>query len=124
MKWVYLISGGILGTMGRYLLSGAVQRWFGSDRFPLGTFAVNILGCLVIGILAGVAERRGALTPDFRLFWMTGFLGAFTTFSAFIYESSFLLNHHQVGLAALNLVGSLAAGLAAFWIGLRLAAIW
>jgi CrcB protein len=86
--------------------------------------AVNVLGCLVIGFLATLAERRGFLTPEFRLFWMTGLLGAFTTFSALIYESGQLIHQGQSNLAALNVFGSLAAGFLAYLAGSWLAALF
>ena len=122
MKWAYLISGGVLGTLGRYVLVDAVHRWFG-HRFPYGTLAVNVLGCLCIGFLASLAEWKTLLTPEFRLFWMVGLLGAFTTFSSLIYESGQLFHSGQANLVALNLFGSLALGLAAWWVGARLAGL-
>ena len=122
MPWIYLIVGGIAGTVGRYLLSGAVYRWAGSS-FPFGTLVVNLSGCLIIGFLATLAERKMLLTAEFRLFWMIGFLGAFTTFSTLIYESWRLLQDGQWWLAGANLLGSLVLGLGALWLGSLAASI-
>lgn len=115
-SWIMLLAGGLCGTAGRYLLGSAVHRAMGSG-FPYGTLAVNLLGCAAIGFIASLAEQKSILTPEARLFWMTGLLGAFTTFSALIYESWLLIRNGQVGLAGLNLFGSLALGLLALWLG-------
>ena len=120
--WTMLIAGGLLGTLARYLLSGAVYRWLGAG-FPYGTLVVNLTGCFVIGALSTVANRRAMLTPEVRLFCMVGFLGAFTTFSSLIYESARLLQDSQFALAAVNLLGSVLLGLAAFWLGMVLASV-
>ena len=89
-KWIVLAVGGVVGTIARYALAGAVYRWAGTG-FPYGTLAVNALGCAVIGFLGTLADEKFLLTPDARLFWMVGLLGAFTTFSTLIYESWRLL---------------------------------
>ncbi len=115
-KWLMLLLGGVCGTAGRYALAGTVYRWLGTD-FPYGTLAVNALGCLVIGALSTLAEQKLWLTPDAQLFWMVGLLGAFTTFSTLIYESWRLMQDGEMLLAGLNLLGSLAVGLLALWVG-------
>lgn len=116
LKWIVLVAGGICGTLGRYLLAGAVYRWFGT-AFPYGTLAVNALGCLVIGFLSTLTEQKFLLKPETRLFWMVGLLGAFTTFSTFIYESWRLMQDGEFVLAGVNLLGSVLLGLVALWIG-------
>ncbi len=115
-KWLLLMAGGICGTLGRYALSGAVYRWLGGG-FPYGTLVVNTLGRLVIGFLGTIADKKFLVGPEFRLFWMIGLLGAFTTFSSLIYESWRLIQDGQMMLASTNLFGSLFLGLAAFWVG-------
>lgn len=115
-KWTMLLTGGLCGTAGRYLLAGAVYRWFGTG-FPYGTLAVNTLGCLVIGFLGTFAEQKFLLAPEARMFWMVGLLGAFTTFSTLIHESWHLLQDGEVLLAGVNLLGSLTLGLLALWLG-------
>ena len=115
-KWLMLLAGGICGTAGRYLLSGFVYQWYGL-KFPYGTLAVNGLGCLIIGFIATLADQKLLLSPEARMFWIVGLLGAFTTFSALIYESWQLWQHGDFLLAIVNLQGSLILGLGAFWIG-------
>lgn len=121
-KWLMLLVGGLFGTAGRYVLAGAVYRWLGTS-FPYGTLAVNTLGCLVIGFLGALAEQKFLLTPGARLFWMVGLLGAFTTFSTLIYESWRLIQDGETLLAGANLLGSLALGLLALWVGHLMASL-
>ena len=121
-KWLMLLVGGLFGTAGRYVLAGAVYRWLGTS-FPYGTLAVNTLGCLVIGFLGALAEQKFLLTPEARLFWMVGLLGAFTTFSTLIYESWRLIQDGEMLLAGANLLGSLALGLLALWVGHLIASL-
>ena len=121
-KWLMLLIGGLCGTAGRYVLAGVVYRWFGTS-FPYGTLAVNTVGCLAIGFLGTAAERKFLLTPETRIFWMVGLLGAFTTFSTLIYESWQLIQDGELLLASANLLGSLALGLLALWLGHVLASI-
>jgi len=117
-----LLVGGLFGTAGRYLLAGVLYRWLGTG-FPYGTLAVNALGCLVIGFLGTLAEQKFLLKPETRLFWMVGLLGAFTTFSTFIYESWRLVEDGQFLLAAANLAGSIVLGLMALWLGHLIASV-
>lgn len=115
-KWFLLLAGGACGTVGRYMLTGLVYRLLGSS-FPYGTLAVNTLGCLAIGFLGALSEQKMILQPDMRLFLMVGILGAFTTFSALMYESWKLMQVGSFLLACLNMMGSLLLGLVALWIG-------
>src|SRR6185295_14196794 len=108
--------GGAIGSVARYLLSTFVLRATGS-LFPVGTFAVNAVGCFVFGVIAGAAEQRVALQPQMRLFALVGVLGGFTTFSSYAFESMQLLRDGQVAAAAVNIVGQVVAGLAGIWIG-------
>jgi CrcB protein len=112
-------GGGFLGSVARYYLSGAVLHATGAARFPWGTLAVNTLGCLVIGVLAGLAEHLHLFTPAVRLLLFTGFLGGFTTYSAFAYETHFLVREQLWFAAAVNLTLHIALGLAAVWLGHR-----
>ncbi len=116
LKNILLVGiGGFAGSVGRYLLSQFVElRVFTS--FPLGTFAVNIIGCFIIGLLYGLTIR-GAASPEIRFLLATGFCGGFTTFSTFSLESMALLQDGQLWFAFLYMAGSLLAGLAAVWIG-------
>lgn len=112
--------GGFFGAAGRYGLSTLTQRWAGSPYLPVGTLVVNVLGCLVIGLLAGVGESRGPFTPHMRILLLTGVLGGFTTFSAFGFETVELFRLGQVGAGLLNVAIQLTLGLGAVWGGLAL----
>ena len=80
-------SGGFIGAVFRYAMSGVVQRHAGLSTFPFGTLAVNMLGCFLIGAAVGLADSRQLFGPEFRLFALIGLLGGFTTYSTFGYES-------------------------------------
>lgn len=113
--------GGGIGAISRYLLGAALHSLAGYPRFPVGTLGVNLLGCLLIGVLAAAGEERTWFTPDIRLLLITGLLGGFTTFSAFGLETLTLLRSHSWLAATLNLLISVPGGLAAVWLGWRLA---
>ena len=114
MKHLLLVGlGGGLGAIARYKLGGWVLHQTMSWRFPAGTFVVNVLGCLVTGLLAAYVERRDLLGPETRLLLFTGVLGGFTTFSAFGLETAYLLRRGEAGVAAAYVVGSVAVGLTA-----------
>ena len=124
MKGLLLVAlGGALGSVARYTLSGWILHHTIDWKFPAGTFAVNVIGCLVAGVLAGLAEKHGLLSPDARLLLFTGVLGGFTTFSAFGLETMFLLKRGDIMVAGLNIVLSVLVGLLALWFGLGLASI-
>ena len=113
-------AGGFIGSIARYLLGGWVQRVLDNPWLPWGTFAINVLGCLIIGVLAGLSDTRQAITPEARLFLMIGILGGFTTFSSFGLETFRLLQDGQWAAAAANAVGSVLVGLVAVWFGYTL----
>lgn len=111
--------GGGLGSMARYLC----QRWIsipGAAGFPWGTFAVNISGCLLIGIFWGMSFRSFETNESWKLFLMTGLCGGFTTFSAFTLEGIGLIREQKTGAFFLYAAGSLILGLLATWAGMRL----
>ena len=114
---LFVGSGGFIGSVARFLLSGAVTQVTTASRFPFGTLAVNALGCLAIGMLSGIAEQTGAFSPNTRLLLFTGVLRGFTTSSAFAYETLFLGREHAWSLALVNVVAQVALGLAALFIG-------
>lgn len=86
--------------------------------FPLGTFAVNMIGCLIIGYLMQLSESRGVLQGDWRLFVFVGLLGGFTTFSSFGLETFYLLRDGEYIYAIANAVGQLVLGLMLVWLGI------
>lgn len=115
--------GGGLGAMLRYWVGGVAQGW--GRVFPVGTLAVNVLGCFLIGAVSHLVEARGAATPETRGFLLVGVLGGFTTFSAFGHETLNLVRDGEQFLAAGNVAANVGAGLAAVWLGRALAhAIW
>ncbi|WP_192821625.1 fluoride efflux transporter CrcB [Rufibacter sp. LB8] len=117
MKMILAIGlGSFLGGIARYLLSLAIQTKVGV-AFPFGTLAVNVVGCLLIGAVFGLAEK-GNLSPEGRLFLATGVLGGFTTFSAFSYETVAMLRDGQVGYAAAYVTGSVLLGLLSTFAGM------
>lgn len=119
-SWLWVALGGALGSMARWALSGAVQRWSGT-AFPWGTFAVNLLGSLLIGVVTALALERALVPPPARLFLVTGVLGGFTTFSALSYETFALLRDGQWLAAAGYALGSVVAGVGATVAGYGLA---
>lgn len=108
--------GGALGSLARYLLSTFVLRVSGT-LFPLGTFVVNIVGCIVFGAIAGATSQRVQLSSTMRLFLLTGILGGFTTFSSYTFESFALIRDGQFVWAATNIIGQVIAGLVGLWVG-------
>lgn len=120
MNVLAVAIGGALGAMARYGLGGLVHR-YASPHFPYGTFVVNVLGCLLFGILAGLSEHRFVLGPTARAFLLIGILGGFTTFSSFTFETFQLLRDAELARAAVNMAGQLLIGLAALWAGFVLA---
>jgi CrcB protein len=118
MRSVLLVAfGGALGSVVRHALSSWVLRHTADGRFPLGTFIVNVIGCLAAGVLAGLASERGFFSTDLRLFLFVGLLGGFTTFSAFGVETFYLLRRGEILLAGGNVVLSVVTGLLALWLG-------
>jgi CrcB protein len=117
--------GGFIGSVARYALGGAIQSLTGSGRFPFGTMFVNLLGCLVIGVLSEFAESRGAFSGSTRAFFFVGILGGFTTFSAFGSETMIALRIGNTGLAVCNVVAQVGGGLICVWLGRAIAcALW
>lgn len=119
MAWKILLLSlaGALGTLARYWLSGAVQKALGID-FPWGTWAVNVFGCLLFGLVWVFSEERFLLSGQTRLIILVGFMGAFTTFSTYIFESSQLALDGQWLYVAANLIGQNIAGFAALFLGI------
>ena len=113
MKMLLVAVGGAVGSMARYQIGAMVLARTETWAFPLGTFIVNVLGCLIAGILIGVAEYRDFLTLETRLLIFTGFLGGFTTFSAFGVETVSLIERGQYAVAATYVLSSVVVGLGA-----------
>jgi len=121
MTWIAIAIGGALGAVARHAVNHSVHvRWL-TTRFPAGTLVVNLIGCLIIGLLAGLlASERITLRFYWREFVFVGLLGGFTTFSTFGLDTFLLARTHSVGHAALNVAAQVAGGLAAVWVGYRI----
>lgn len=109
------VSGG-LGALSRYWLEGAITRRH-SGIFPLGTFIVNVSGAFLLGLLFAVMTERFLVNPQLRSALTIGFLGAYTTFSTLSLETFRLLEDGAYLYGFANVLGSLAAGLLAVWLG-------
>ena len=121
MKLIVLLGvAGALGALSRYALGGVVQRWTGAS-FPYGTLVINVLGCLIIGYFMQFALTTDIISPDIRTLVTIGFLGAFTTFSTFSYETTKLLEDGQFVSVILNIAANVGLGLAATLLGTLLA---
>ncbi|MGW0467716.1 fluoride efflux transporter CrcB [Streptomyces sp. NPDC003027] len=116
MNWLLVIAGAAVGAPLRYLTDRAVQSRHDS-LFPWGTFTVNVAGSLVLGLLTGVSSAQTHLLLG------TGLCGALTTYSTFSYETLKLYESGARGYALANVAGSVAAGLAAVWLGAGTAAL-
>ena len=115
-------AGGAIGSVARWRVSGWVLHQAVDWRFPIGTFVVNVLGCLIVGVLAGLAIKEDFFSTDQRLLLFTGVLGGFTTFSAFGLETFYLLRRGEYLIAGSNMVLSMVVGMAALWVGYQLIA--
>jgi len=114
--------GGFLGSVARYgvsLLLSPVGPWF-----PFATLTVNILGCFLIGFLSELAISTTLVSPEARLFLVTGFCGGFTTFSSYMFEDTALIRDGQLFYATIYLVGSIVGGFIALYTGTLFAKLW
>ena len=117
IKLLLVGAGGFLGSVSRYVLSGLVYRILGNPYFPFGTLAVNVVGCLLIGFLGGIAESRQAFSPEVRVFVFIGLLGGFTTFSTFGYEILSFARNGQIVASLANIMLHVILGIGATWLG-------
>jgi len=121
LKQILLVAiGGAIGSVARFKMSGWVLHATPNWRFPASTLAVNVVGCLIAGLLAGLAVKQDVFTPEARVFLFTGLLGGFTTFSAFGLETLLLLKRGEPGVAIANVVVSTVVGLLVAWLGYEL----
>ena len=112
MAWLMVALGGGLGACARYGLSGLLLPYTLQEKFPWPTFSVNVLGCLIAGALFAFAEKHHVLSPNLRLFLLTGILGGFTTFSAFGLETFHLIRRGDYLVAGSYVLASVVCGLA------------
>ena len=124
MNLLFVGLGGFIGASLRYATGLFIGRFVTDAQFPYGTFVVNMLGCLLIGFLAGITNSRELMNDTSRAFVFTGMLGAFTTFSTFSYETMGLLQNGQTSPALTNLGLQIILGLLAVWAGIQLAKLF
>ena len=117
--FLFVGIGGFLGSVARYYSSQFMNIYFPSS-FPLGTFIVNMVGCLLIGVIFGFSEKGNMLSPEWRIFLATGFCGGFTTFSTFSYENLNLLRDGEYFYVGAYVSASVVFGLLATFIGFSL----
>jgi fluoride exporter len=110
------MGGGAVGSLLRYVASTAIMARLGT-RFPAGTLVVNISGSFLIGLLMTLLTERLQLHTNWRMFLVVGFLGGYTTFSTFEYETYRAVRDGGAWIGLLNVVGSVAFGYAAVWVG-------
>ena len=116
--WIAIGVGGAIGSMARHGVNHLVHTKWLTTRFPIGTVAVNITGCFVIGLLAGLlSANRIAFRWHWREFVFVGLLGGYTTFSTFGLDTFLLAQTHSQSAAFANLAFQVLGGLAAVWIG-------
>jgi CrcB protein len=121
MRFLLVVIGGGAGSLARYLAGTAIMNWSGG-RFPLGTLLVNVSGSFAIGLLMTLFTERFVPHPNLRLLLVVGFLGGYTTFSSFEWET-FRAVRDGAGWAALaNVFASVLLGFAAVWAGAMLGA--
>jgi CrcB protein len=113
---VLLSVAGVAGTLARYWLSGFVQRLCGAG-FPWGTLAVNVVGCLLFGFFWTLAEERLLISPQTRVIVLIGFMGAFTTFSSYAFETAQLLSGAEWYQALANIAVENVVGIVAVFLG-------
>jgi CrcB protein len=115
-------GGGFLGAVLRYLSSLLGQRLEAVTGFPSSVFIINLVGCLLIGLVNGIAESRGILTPQLRLLIVVGFLGSFTTFSTFGHDSFIMVREAAWLKMLFYTTGQVLLGVTLVWVGYLVAA--
>ena len=113
---IFIALGGSVGSVARYLISVYIQR-YSWISFPLGTFVVNALGCLLIGFIYGISQKGSVMSNEMRLLLTVGFCGGFTTFSTFANEGFTLLRGGEFFQFGVYTILSVVVGLIAVYLG-------
>jgi CrcB protein len=119
-KYLYIAIGGALGSLARYLVGANVANRMGT-RFPYGTFVINLTACLIIGFSLTLMSRRTGINPAWRFLIPIGFVGAYSTFSTFEWETFVSMQTGAYLIAVLYVTLSILLGLLAVWLGVLLA---
>lgn len=122
MDFVLVFVGGGIGSLCRYGVNLLTLKYLPVGVFPLATFAVNMVGCLLIGVVAYLATERAIIPAHFKLLLTVGFLGGFTTFSSFGFETFDLIRNGHYGFAIGNAVAQLVLGTLGVWLGFTIGA--
>jgi len=120
MRYLLVLVGGGTGALARYVAASAIMTRFGG-KFPLGTLVINVTGSFLIGFLMTLLTERYQLDPQWRLLLVVGFLGGYTTFSSFEWETFTAVRDGALWTGMLNIVSSVVAGYMAVWLGVMLA---
>lgn len=119
-KYLLIAAGGALGSMARYWVGATISGRWGA-KFPYGTFVINLTACLIIGFVLTLLGKRAGLNPAWRYLIPIGFIGAYSTFSTYEWETLSTLRSGAIAMAALYAFASLFLGLMATWAGAVLA---
>ena len=120
MRYLLVLIGGGVGALARYVAASAIMTRFGG-KFPLGTLTINVTGSFLIGLLMTMLTERFELDPRWRLLLVVGFLGGYTTFSSFEWETFTSVRDGALWTGMLNIVSSVLIGYIAVWLGVALA---
>ncbi len=115
----WIAGAGAVGTLSRFAIAAMVQNFSGS-KFPWGTLTVNVVGCFLFGLVFILAEERNIIPAQVKVIVLTGFMGAFTTFSTFGFETTAFIHAGNWGYAVLNILGQNLAGIVAVTMGIFL----
>lgn len=116
-------AGGFIGAIARYGINFGFGRLLQDQWLPYGTLTVNVVGCLLIGVVAGLIDDKQIGGGELRAFVVIGILGGFTTYSAFGYETINLIRDGNISAAIVNIAAQIVLGLGAVWIGYKLATV-
>ncbi|MDE2222987.1 MAG: fluoride efflux transporter CrcB [Candidatus Omnitrophica bacterium] len=116
-KLLILAVGSILGGFSRYFLAGFIYEKFGTT-FPIGTLIVNLTACFLVGFFSAIIDQKFFLGPNFRILLMTGFCGAYSTFSTYMLETSNLVHDGEFTRAFANIIISTVVGFIALLMGI------
>ena len=117
MRYLIVGLGGFLGAVARFWLGGVIYDWMGT-RFPYGTFVVNCTGCFLLGVVMAILTERTHLSPNWRYFIPIGFIGGYTTFSSFEYETLMAMRDGALMAGFLNIGLSVGLGFLCVWVGM------